>query len=60
MGSDSVVSRALAMDWTVQGSNPVGARFSVSVQTGPGVSFIGVQWQGCGIDHPPLSTAGKE
>jgi len=32
----------------------------VSVQTGPGVSFIGVQWQGCGIDHPPLSTAGKE
>jgi hypothetical protein len=26
----------LATDWTVQGSNPGGARFSLTVQTGPG------------------------
>jgi len=36
------------------------ARFSASVHTSPGVSFVGVKRQGCGIDHPPSSTADKE
>lgn len=44
MGLDSVVGRALAMDWTVQILNPVVARFSASVHTSPGVSFVGVKW----------------
>jgi hypothetical protein len=35
----------LATGWTVQGSNPGGARFSASVQTGPG-------------DHPVPYTMG--
>ena len=46
---------------------PVGARFSVPVQTGPGAhpasytkstgSFPGVKPQGRGVDHPPQSSA---
>ena len=46
---------------------PVGARFSLPVQTGPGsqpasyttgtVSFPGVNWPGRGVDHPPPSSA---
>jgi hypothetical protein len=46
---------------------PVGARFSVSVQTGPGAypasctmgtgSFPGVKRPGRGVDHPPPSSA---
>ena len=42
---------------------PVGARFSVLVQTGPGAhpasyttgtgSFPGVKRPGCGVNHPP-------
>ena len=44
-----------------------GARFSAPVQTGPGAhpasstmgtaSFLGVKRLGCGVDHPPLSSA---
>jgi hypothetical protein len=47
--------------------NPVGARFSAPVQTGPGAhpasytmgtgSFPGVKRPGRGVDHPPLSSA---
>ena len=46
---------------------PVGARFSAPVQTGPDAhpasytvgtrSFLGVKQPGCGIDHPPPSSA---
>jgi hypothetical protein len=46
---------------------PVGARFSVPVQTGPRAypasctmgtgSFPGVKWPGRGVDHPPTSSA---
>jgi len=45
----------------------VRARFSASIQTGPGahpasctmgtVSFLGVKWPGHGVDHPPPSSA---
>ena len=58
-------------DWLREGRSgdriPVGARFSVPVQTGPGThpasctmgtgSFQGVKRQGTGVDHPPLSSA---
>jgi len=47
---------------------PVGARFSAPVQTGSEThpdfftigtgSFPGVQRPGCGVDHPPTSSAG--
>ena len=43
-----------------------GARFSVPIQTGPGVhpaSYImgtGVKWPGRGIDHPPPSSTEVE
>ena len=47
-----------------------GTRFSVPVQTGPGIhpasytvgtgSFLGVKRQGGGVDHPPPSTAEVE
>jgi len=53
------------MDWSVWGSNPGGAKFSIPVQTSPGAhpasytmgtrSFLGVKWPGCGVDHPPPS-----
>jgi len=54
----------LATDWTVRESNPAGgARFSASVQTGPGAhpasytvgtgSFPGVKRPGRGVHHPP-------
>jgi hypothetical protein len=46
---------------------PVGARFSAPIQTGPGAhpasctmgtgSFPGVKRSGCGVDHPPPSSA---
>ena len=49
------------------GRIPVGARFSAPVQTDPGAdpasytmgtgSFLGVTWQGRGVDHPPHSSA---
>ena len=52
----------LAEDWTVRGSNPVEARFSASVQTGPGShpasctmstgSFLGVK-SGRGVTLTP-------
>jgi len=45
----------------------MGARFSAPVQTGPGThaatytmgtgSFPGVKQPGCGVDHPPPSSA---
>jgi len=45
----------------------VGARFSAPIQSGPGAHpasytmgtrpFPGVKWPGCGIDHPPPSSA---
>jgi hypothetical protein len=45
----------------------VGARFSAPVQIGPGAhpasytmgirSFPGVKWSGCGVEHPPPSSA---
>jgi len=45
----------------------VEARFSAPIQTGPGAhpasytrgtgSFPGVKQPGCGVDHPPLSSA---
>jgi len=48
----------------------VGARFSTPVQTDPGAhpayytkgtgSFLGVKQLGCGIDHPPPSSAKVE
>jgi len=49
----------------------VGARFFMPLQTGPGphpasyvmgtVSFPGIKWLECGIDHPhPLSTEVRE
>ena len=47
--------------------NPVGAKFSAPVQTGPGAhpasytmgtgSFPGVKRSGCGVDYPTLSSA---
>jgi len=47
--------------------NPVEARFSAPLQTGPGAhpasytmgtgSFLGVKRSGCGIDYPPPSSA---
>jgi hypothetical protein len=57
--------------WTVRGSNPVGARFSAPVETGPGAhpasyamgteSFPGVKRPGRGVDHiPPYSAEVKE
>ena len=54
--------------WTVRGSNPGGARFSASVQTGPGAypasytmgtglfPLVKRPWRG--VDHPPSSSAG--
>ena len=53
----------MAKGWTVQGSNPVGGRFSATVQTGPGAhpasytmgtgSLHGVKRPGRDVDHPP-------
>jgi hypothetical protein len=52
------------MGWMFWGSNPGGARFSVTVQTNPGDpasytvgtrSLPGVKLSGRGTDHPPLS-----
>jgi hypothetical protein len=55
------------MDWKVRGSNPGEARFSATVQNGPGAhpasytmgtgSFTGIKRPGRGIDHPPTSSA---
>jgi hypothetical protein len=55
------------MDWTVRELNSGGARFSAPIQTGPGAhpvshsmgtrSFLGVKELGCGVNHPPLSSA---
>ena len=55
--------KRLGTGWTVRGSNPDGARFSVPVQTVPGAhsapytmgtgSLPGVKQLGCGVDHPP-------
>jgi hypothetical protein len=49
------------------GQIPVGAKFSIPVQTGPGarpvpytagtVSFPGAKLPGRGVDHPPASSA---
>jgi hypothetical protein len=36
IGRDSSVGMGLAKGWTVRGSNPGGARFSVPVHNGPG------------------------
>ena len=45
----------------------MGARFSAPIETGPGAhpasykmgtrSFPGVKWPGCGVGHPPTSSA---
>ena len=64
MGRDSSVGIATRYGWTVRGSNPGGgARFSASVQTGPGAytvsctmgtgSFPGIKRPGGGAEHPP-------
>ena len=57
------------MGWAVRGSNPGGGglRFSAPVKTGPGAhpasctigtgSFLGLKQPGCGVDHPPPSSA---
>jgi len=47
------------MGWMVRGSIPVQARFSATVQTGPGAHLtsytVGTgSFLGHGIDHPPL------
>ena len=57
----------LATGWTVWGRIPVKMRFSAPVQTGPRAyptsytigtgSFLGIKQPGCGVDHPPLSSA---
>ena len=60
---DTVRHISLATGWTVRGSNPVGARFSAPVQTGPGAhpvpckigtgSFPGVKRDGVRLTlHP--------
>jgi hypothetical protein len=56
----------LATGWTIRGSNPMGGRFSATVQTGPGDHpssyamgtgcFTGVKWPGRGVDHPTQLT----
>jgi hypothetical protein len=52
----------LATGWTFRGSNPGGARFSASVQTGPpSLLYNGYRGlsggEGGGVDHPPPSSA---
>jgi hypothetical protein len=64
---DSVVSIATCYELDGPGiESRWGARFSATVQTGPGVypasctmgtgSFLGVKRQGRGVDHPPPSS----
>jgi len=50
------------MDWTVQGSNPSGYRFSTPIPTGPGahpascrIGTGSLSWGKKGADHPPPS-----
>jgi hypothetical protein len=64
---DSVSLCVSRYSGTVRGSNPVGARFSAPVQTGPGVhassytvgkgSFLGAKLPGRGVDHSLPSSA---
>jgi len=65
---DTVHHVRLATGWTVRGSNPVGARFSAPVQTGPGgppsllynryrVFPRGKERAGREADHSPPSSA---
>ena len=66
VGIDQSVQQ-LATSWTVRRSNPVGARFSAPVQTGPGAhpasctmgtgSFSRVKRPGHGVDQPSPSSA---
>ena len=71
MGRDSLVGIATCYGLGGPGiESGGGARFSASVQTGPGAhpasytmgtgSFPGVKWPGCGADHPPPSSAEVE
>jgi hypothetical protein len=55
------------VSWRSGDRIPVGARFSAPLQTGPGAhpasyamvtgSFLGVKRPGCGVNHPPPSSA---
>jgi len=67
-GRDSSVGIPTALWAGLSGDRiPMGARFSVPVQTGPGAhpasytmctgSFPGVKRPGRGVDHPPPSSA---
>ena len=57
----------LATGWRVQGSNSGGGVITAPVHTSPGGhsapytmgtgSYPGVNWLGCGLDHPPLTRA---
>jgi hypothetical protein len=67
MGQDSSVGVATRYGLDGAGSNPVEAKFSASIQTGPGAhpafytmgtgSFPGVIRPGPGVVHPPPSSA---
>jgi hypothetical protein len=68
MGRDSSVGIATRYGLDGPGiESRLGARFSAPVQTGPGAhqasykmgtgSFLGVKRPGCGVDHPPPSSA---
>ena len=68
VGQDSIGSITAPSECMVQGSNPIGGAIFFShpnwpcdphslLYNGYWVSFLGVEWLGRGVDHPPHLTS---